>query len=71
MRQLADQRAIVLVTHTLANTIVADRILVLENGRVNAEGTFDELTSQPGLFRDLWLLQQDRANPPAQEGMRR
>ncbi|MGJ6969210.1 ATP-binding cassette domain-containing protein [Streptosporangium sp. G11] len=71
LRQLADQRAIVLVTHTLANTIVADRILVLENGRVNAEGTFDELTSQPGLFRDLWLLQQDRANPPAQEDMRR
>ncbi|WP_433216705.1 ATP-binding cassette domain-containing protein [Microtetraspora malaysiensis] len=66
LRQLARDRAIVLVTHNLANTIVADRIVVMESGRVTAEGTFGELTSHPGLFRDLWLLQQDRAS--VQEG---
>ncbi|MFF5210175.1 ATP-binding cassette domain-containing protein [Streptosporangium sp. NPDC000396] len=68
LRRLARDRAIVLVTHNLANTIVADRIVVMENGRVTAEGTFSQLTTRTGLFRDLWLLQQDRGNPlPAKE----
>ncbi|WP_433513803.1 ABC transporter ATP-binding protein [Nonomuraea sp. CA-143628] len=67
LRRLARDRAIVLVTHNLANTIVADRIVILEGGRVTAEGTFPDLISRPGLFRDLWLLQQDRANSSAQE----
>ncbi|WP_433435377.1 ATP-binding cassette domain-containing protein [Nonomuraea sp. CA-141351] len=62
LRELAQDRAIVLVTHNLANTVVADRIVVMEGGRVTAEGTFSQLTTQPGLFRDLWLLQQDRGN---------
>ncbi|MFC4014815.1 hypothetical protein ACFOY2_46870 [Nonomuraea purpurea] len=62
LRELAQDRAIVLVTHNLANTVVADRIVVMEGGCVTAEGTFSQLTTQPGLFRDLWLLQQDRGN---------
>ncbi|MEU8178609.1 hypothetical protein AB0C14_37570 [Microbispora hainanensis] len=68
MRQLAQDRAIVLVTHNLANAAVADRIVIMADGRVTAKGTFSELISQPGLFRDLWLLQQDRGIPSVQEG---
>ncbi|GAT68872.1 ABC transporter [Planomonospora sphaerica] len=67
LRALAKDRAVVLVTHNLANTAVADRIVVMEGGRVTAQGTFTELTARPGLFRDLWLLQQDRMTPAAQE----
>ncbi|MEV0196288.1 ABC transporter ATP-binding protein [Nonomuraea sp. NPDC050691] len=68
LRELAQDRAIVLVTHNLANTAVADRIVVMQAGRVTDEGTFPELTSRPGLFRELWLLQHDRAHPATQEG---
>jgi ATP-binding cassette subfamily B protein len=39
----------------------------MESGRVTAEGTFSDLTTRPGLFRDLWLLQRDRIDPSAQE----
>jgi ATP-binding cassette subfamily B protein len=60
LRRMARDRAIVLVTHNLSNTRVADRIVVMEQGRVTAEGTFEELVSRPGLFHDLWVLQQDR-----------
>ncbi|NUW36891.1 ABC transporter ATP-binding protein [Nonomuraea sp. SMC257] len=63
LRELAKERAIVLVTHNLANTAVADRIVVMQAGRVSDAGTFTELTSRPGLFRELWLLQHDRAHP--------
>nr|WP_229326251.1 ABC transporter ATP-binding protein [Streptomyces sp. UNOC14_S4] len=60
LRKVARDRAVVLVTHRLANVAVADRIVVLDGGRVVQEGTFGELTRSPGLFQELWRLQNDR-----------
>jgi ABC-type molybdate transport system ATPase subunit len=33
---------------------MADRILVLEGGRVEASGTHEQLLAQPGLYRKLF-----------------
>ena len=63
LRELAVDRAVVLVTHNLANTAVADRIVVMENGRIIQRGTFSELTSAPGTFREMWQLRNDRPSP--------
>lgn len=63
LRRLAEDRAVVLVTHRLANVAVADRIVVLDRGRVIQQGTFGELVGSPGLFRELWTLQNDRGTP--------
>ena len=43
LRRIAADRAVVLVTHRLANVAIADRIVVLERGRVIQDGTFAEL----------------------------
>ncbi|GAA4082121.1 hypothetical protein GCM10022284_18050 [Streptomyces hundungensis] len=61
LRTVARDRAVVLVTHRLANVAVADRIVVLDGGRVLQEGTFTELVAVDGLFREVWLLQNDRS----------
>ena len=58
LRQLAKDRAILLITHRLANVAVADRIVVLDRGRLVQEGTYEQLTSEPGLFQTLWELEQ-------------
>jgi ATP-binding cassette subfamily B protein len=58
LRALARDRAVCLVTHRLQNVRIADRIYVLEKGRVIQCGTYDELLAQEGrLFHELWLLQ--------------
>ncbi len=43
----------VLIAHRLATVRDADRILVLEGGRLTQDGPYEELATRPGLFRNL------------------
>jgi ABC-type multidrug transport system fused ATPase/permease subunit len=41
------------IAHRLATVKNCDRILVIDGGQITQDGTYDQLVSQPGLFRDL------------------
>ena len=43
----------IVIAHRLSTIRRADRIYVIEGGRVSAEGTYDELTERDGLFARL------------------
>lgn len=55
---LAAGRTVLVVAHRLATVVGADRILVLNNGRVVEDGRHDELATAGGLYSTLWEAQQ-------------
>lgn len=54
-------RALLIVSHRVSVLERAQRIVVLDEGRVQATGTHAELIRQPGPYRDAWLLQHEAA----------
>ncbi|MFP6595019.1 MAG: ABC transporter ATP-binding protein [Dehalococcoidia bacterium] len=52
--ELMEGRTTIAIAHRLSTIIAADQILVVLNGRIVDRGTFDELVSRSGLFRQLY-----------------
>lgn len=50
-------RTMVIIAHRLSTVRFADRIIVLENGRIEEQGSFDALIKQDGKFARLWAMQ--------------
>lgn len=60
IKAIAADRITIVVTHRLENTKIADRIIVMDHGRITEQGSFDDLACGGGLFAELLALSKDR-----------
>ncbi|MEU9158110.1 ABC transporter ATP-binding protein [Streptomyces sp. NPDC048417] len=56
--ELAAGRTALVITHRLANARIADRIIVMRDGKVAETGSYQELLLSGGLFTELHRLQE-------------
>ena len=57
LRALARGRTVIVIAHRLSTVVDADRIVVLEDGRVAEEGSHDALLARGGRYAAMWSRQ--------------
>ena len=56
-KELSDDRTAVLISHRFSSVRMADRILVLNEGQLEASGTHEQLLAEGGRYAELFELQ--------------
>ncbi len=57
LERLLENRTALIIAHRLSTVMKADKIVVLDKGKIVQVGTHRQLITKPGLYRQLWNLQ--------------
>ena len=62
LKKLSKNATTLVIAHRLSTVIDADKIIVLENGKIAEEGTHTQLLNKNGLYSEMWFRQQEEDN---------
>ena len=57
LHRISQNKTTVIVSHRVSSAKNADKIMILEEGRVIQQGTHNELVNTPGYYKELYLKQ--------------
>ena len=57
--QLIEKKTVIVIAHRLRTIAGADKIIVLDQGKLSEQGTHSELMQKQGLYRKLYTIQQE------------
>ena len=58
--KLMQGKTTIIIAHRLSTIMNADKIVVIENGKIKQVGSHAELTSKKGIYKTLWGLQKSK-----------
>ena len=62
LKKLSSTNTTLVIAHRLSTIIDADKIIVLDNGRIIEMGTHQELIKKNSLYAEMWVRQQENQN---------
>lgn len=57
MMEATKDKSVIFISHRLSTTRLADRIIMLENGRIVEQGSHEELLNKNGKYAQMWKVQ--------------
>ena len=60
LREAASACTTLVIAHRLSTIVDADKILVMDQGRIVERGTHRELLAKQGIYAHMWALQQQK-----------
>lgn len=58
LKKFMGTATVILISHRVTTLMAADQIIVLKDGRIVDSGTHEELIARPGLYRDIYDIQE-------------
>lgn len=67
LRENTGSSTVILISHRISTLMQADKIIVLDKGKLVQEGSHEEAIQQEGIYRQIYEIQGDEEDHPTEE----